>query len=541
MEIKQNLTVITLDEDHNLSFYDSQTILEVLRSNNIKIVAPCGGNGICGKCLIKVIDGRVSPPLAEEKKILGDERIREGYRLACRATLSEQNSVTISLIKEEQVAQIVSTFNPFDDNFRINFSSTANRTKDVSYKCGIDVGTTTIVVYLVKFSNNTFEVLGNISALNAQRPYGQDVISRIQYTQENEKGLEVLQRVLVNQLNQMISTLLTDYNVNHKELKEVVVVGNPTITHLFLKAPVVQIALAPYKLYYEKEQRRSAKELSFKNLDGETTFIVPGNISAYVGSDITVGMYSVEINKKEENVLFLDIGTNGEIALFANGNLYSCSAAAGPAFEGASITFGMGAIKGAIDHVWITEEENQKKVNYSVIGESEAKGICGSAIIDTVSIMLELEQIDETGAMDEQNGFISDYNNSKAFKICDKIYFTNGDVREVQLAKAAIAAGVEILLKEAGIDTFQLDKVILAGGFGSYIKIESAQRIGLLPNIDSKKIVSLGNCAGRGALLSLLGEEHLKKIDNLRKESKYIELSSLPAFQQRFVDAMIFD
>jgi uncharacterized 2Fe-2S/4Fe-4S cluster protein (DUF4445 family) len=533
-----SVTVVEANGNREISCNGGETLLEVLIDGGItQVLAPCGGNGLCGKCLVKVLDGPVSEVTSEEVTLLGAKKIAEGYRLACRAHVPKGASMTIALVSEERLAQIASNYTGNTGTYRKVERQSTNQ----SYGCAVDIGTTTIVVYLVQHDETGSEVIGHRSALNAQRSFGGDVISRIQYTEEHNRGLVILQKAIVNQLDSLIGEMLEEHKIEAIHLKHIIAVGNPTMIHLLIGAPVAGIARAPFIPHFTQAQQLTVGDLGFKTLFKKTQLILPGNISAYVGSDITAGLHAVDITSTDQVTLYIDIGTNGEIALYNKGKLYCCSAAAGPAFEGASISCGMGAVAGAIDHLWMTEN----KVSFSTIAGEEPLGICGSGIIDTVAMLLDTELVDETGAMvdpdDSEIDLIIETDRGSALKITQMVHFNSHDVREVQLAKAAIAAGIQVLLHEAQITSECIERVMVAGGFGAYINLPSAQRIGLLPNIPLHQVTSEGNCAGKGALLAAMDESDLTAIEQLRDNAYYIELSTSSLFQQLFIDLMLFD
>ncbi|MFA5468354.1 MAG: ASKHA domain-containing protein [Sphaerochaetaceae bacterium] len=522
------LTVITEEGRVELSTEIERSILNLLMDAGInEISAPCGGNGLCGKCTIQVIEGEGDPLSNDEKRLLSERQIEEGLRLACRLKLSAGQKLIISLLNSEKGAQVVSSFQMGDAEVAKREGFPAN-----SYGCAIDIGTTTVVVYLVRL--DTQEIIDNRSQMNPQRAFGGDVISRIQYSEEHAGGIQTLQRAIVKQLSSMIDDLLKSYSIESSALLEIVVVGNPTMTHLLVGANPSGIAYAPFNPAFKEARTEEAQEMGFNQ---PAKLILPGLVSAYVGSDVTVGLLATGITERSEKVLYIDIGTNGEIALWDGSKLYCCSSAAGPAFEGASIRQGLGAIPGAIDRVWLNQDGS---IDSSTIGGQKAKGICGSAIIDVMAFLLETDIVDETGAMVEEHPFLVETPQGRALKITDEVSFTNRDVREVQLAKAAIAAGCRILLDEANLEAEELDAVIVAGGFGSYINTVNAQRIGLLPAIDNRKIISAGNAAGKGALMVLMLSGQSDKVEEIRTKAHYIELSSSLAFQEEYVEQMFF-
>ncbi len=532
MATTSTLTVITDGKQIQLTSEIDRTILDVLMDAGITdISAPCGGNGLCGKCTIQVIEGGSQEIHADEKRLLTTDQLEAGLRLACRMKLAAGDDLTIALLDSENEAQVVATY-------QMGEASKEGRREFAphTYGCAIDIGTTTVVVYLVRL--DTQEIIDNRSHMNPQRAYGGDVISRIQYAGEHSEGLTTLQRSIVKQLSSMVDDLISSHQIPSQNLIEIVAVGNPTMLHLLVGADPAGIAVAPFTPAFITPKELIASSIGFTT---DAKLVLPGSVSAYIGSDVTVGVLATGFMEHPQRVLYIDIGTNGEIVLWDGKKLYCCSSAAGPAFEGASIRQGLGAIPGAVDRIWLGEDG---RVASSTIGGKPAKGICGSAIIDVMALLLETGLVDETGAMDENHPlaatFLVDSPDGNALRITDTVSFTNRDVREVQLAKAAIAAGSEILLMEAGLKVSDIDMVVIAGGFGSYIDSTNAQRIGLLPPVGTGKIVTAGNAAGKGALGVLMHTGEAEQVEVIRRCAHYIELSSSLVFQERYVEQMFF-
>ncbi|MEA2022593.1 MAG: ASKHA domain-containing protein [Candidatus Caldatribacteriota bacterium] len=423
-----------------------------------------------------------------------------------------------------------------------------------SYGMAFDIGTTTAVGYLVDLESG--EELSAVAKTNPQIIYGDDVISRIGFSRENEDGLEKLQKIIVNTLNEIIAETVKRVKINKNNIYKITIAGNTCMHHLLLGIDPSYIAPSPYIPVIKEGLNLKAKDIPGFTLQPNTNIYVLPNISAFVGADISAGVLATGMWKREKTVLFVDLGTNGEIVLGFNNKLWTCSTAAGPAFEGARIGSGMRAAEGAIDRVKI--DNNQ--ITYHAIKDGKARGICGSGLIDLIAEMLKLGFIDKTGRLINQetcnskiseeikNRIIKDEKGSKFLLVKGKetengnpIFLTQKDIRELQLAKAAIFAGIKILLKEADIFLNDIDEILLAGAFGNFINKESAGRLGLIPPISLNKVESVGNAAGRGAEMTLLSEEMKKIGRKTAKEIKYIELSSRPDFQKEFVEAIFFN
>lgn len=391
----------------------------------------------------------------------------------------------------------------------------------------VDIGTTTIAAYL--FDLQSGKNLDVYLSLNPQRAFGSDVISRINHTITQKDGLTELQGLLVKELNHIIEIFCKKNSINSSDLYEIVVVGNPVIMHLLLGIPCKNIANAPYIPSFTSKMEIKAAELGL-NINPEAYLVTLPLISGYIGADTVAAVLACGMAEDDEISLLLDIGTNGEIVLGNREELLSCSTAAGPAFEGVGISFGIGGVDGAIDHV------DLKKIPiYTTIGGTAPKGICGSGIVDTVAELLKYKIIDNTGMFSEEYG--------KKHFILDKksnIYVTQQDIRQIQLAKAAISAGIKVLVKHMQISLDKIKNVYLAGGFGNYINIESAAIIGLIPPELKKRVKLIGNGAGTGAIMCLLSEDMMKKACLIKDSIRYLELSNLAAFSKKFINGMYF-
>ncbi len=528
------LTVFAEGESVKLPIAEGMSVLKVLNDAGLgDIPSPCGGNGLCGKCLVEELGDTSLPLHSDEERMLTPSQREQHVRLACRMRGEAGKEISIALLSGRRHAHIVSQYQDREalPHGRKGFPSP-------SYGFAIDIGTTTVVVYLARL--DTGQVLDNRSSINPQAAYGGDVITRIQYTNEHPKGLSLLQHILVRHLGRLMEDLTDAHQVKKESIKEIVAVGNPTMIHILAGKDPSGIAIAPFIPTIEGPLTLMASEIGLADFS-QAKLILPGGVAAYVGCDVTVGVSSSHIMEKTEPVLYIDIGTNGEMALFDGKHLHCCSSAAGPAFEGASISQGMGAVEGAIDHVWLTDDG---LVAHSTIAHAPAVGICGSAIIDILALLLTLGLVDETGAMVGDHPLAEKYlyrgKAGLAFRITDTVRFTHGDVRQVQLAKAAIAAGTAVMLAEAQLGLTSLGSVCIAGGFGSFINASSARRIGLLPDVGLEKILVVGNAAGKGALDMLLIDEEASRVEQIRNRAHYIELSSSPEFNEQYVRQMMF-
>lgn len=480
---------------------ENKTLYDILHGRDIH--AACGGKGTCGKCKIRV-KGDVSAMSDSERKFLTESEIKDGIRLACMTyPTGEYNAEIIS----DNIMQIQTK--GFIGNHTIS-------PLDGDYGIAVDIGTTTVAVYLCDLKSG--EVADTKAFRNPQSAYGADVITRIQHITEND-ALDTLRDCIINSINDAIKS----FGITRDKLNVAVITANTTMEHIFVGLNPKGIANAPFTPESLFGDILTAAESKLALADDAVVYMMPC-FSAYVGGDIATGLAAADVDISDETVLYIDIGTNGEIAIGDKNRIDVCSAAAGPAFEGAKIEKGMPGVKGAVSKVWIENGE----VKYSTIGNVTPIGICGSGLIDAVAVMLELEIIDETGFLDEPFFLDKDHN----------IYISGADIRELQLAKAAISAGILTL---ADITERKIDKVIIAGGFGSFMNPENACKIGLIPAAFRDIITSVGNTAGAGAALYLLSGNIRKRIDKITCGASYIELSGNMIFMDKFIEQMYFE
>lgn len=418
-------------------------------------------------------------------------------------------------------------------------------TENIHCGCAIDIGTTTIVIHLLNLIDGT--VLSTWSALNNQKQFGADVISRIQYAAQGDFERRKIQEAIIRQLDGGITKLLADASISHHQLKTAVVAGNTTMLHLLTGADSEGIAAAPFIPLFRKRITIEGGAFGFKTASHVTFELLP-SISAYVGADISAGIHVTGLAKTADPVLLLDIGTNGEMAIGDSKGVISCSTAAGPAFEGANIRYGTGGITGAVDTVTLKDG----KIKITTINSAKAIGICGSGIIDTAALLVSSGAADYTGRFEDPGNdkfpWIVDFEGMPALLLVDKdetatgepIYFTQKDLREVQLAKAAISGGIRTLMKEKGLSFGEIARVYLAGGFGSYIDPASAGIIGLLPGGLAERCEAVGNTAGEGAVSALLDAEAAGDLDRIGTMTHYLELSNRADFQNYYIEEMYF-
>ena len=493
------------NEKKELTFTAGQTLLELLREAGYEVSAPCGGNGTCGKCTVYI----------------GGEA-----HLACQTEATDGMVVELPHTAELEVALGSDAVFACDSGLQ-------------GYGVAVDIGTTTVACHLVNLENGkTVAVAGEG---NAQRSYGADVISRIQASVEGRLG--EMAEVIRKQLGEMMEALCREAKVSPAEVRFMTVAANTTMCHILAGLKPDTIGVAPFTplSLFGDDYDAKAWGLPF---DGRV-YLAP-SVSGYVGGDITADLLAVDMDKASKPVLLIDVGTNGEMALGCGDKFVCCSTAAGPAFEGAQIRFGMTAAEGAISSV----EYHVGALECKVIGGVEAKGICGSGLIDAIAVMLEVGALDETGRVldvdedddipDEALPFLTLLDEEPAFRLTEQVYVTQSDVRKVQLGKGAIAAGIQVLIDTSDVNYDDIGALLLAGGFGSFIRPASAARIGLIPAelLDVTKAV--GNTAAVGAKMALVSAEARQRLDKLQKAMDYQELSGLAAFNTAYMEKMMF-
>jgi uncharacterized 2Fe-2S/4Fe-4S cluster protein (DUF4445 family) len=386
--------------------------------------------------------------------------------------------------------------------------------------------------------------MSQLASLNPQVVFGEDVISRITHATREKNGQVELSKRVTTEIDSMVGSLIESSGIEMENLTRMAIVGNTAMHHLLLRADVKSLGVSPYEPSIRDALVTSGSEVGLLSTPNVEVFLPP-NIAGFVGGDTVGFILSQRLDLSDQIVIGIDVGTNGEIVLSKRGELSCCSAAAGPAFEGATIRYGMRGQEGAIEHVIIKDPEKPPEI--TVIGDVAPQGICGSAIVDTVAEMRRTGIINEKGGMQSTSSRVyrdEDFGISyllvEESAISRKISFTQKDVRQVQLAKAAIHAGITILLQEAEITARDIDTVMLAGAFGSYIRPESAVRIGLLPPVKREQITQVGNAAGEGAKALLLSSEARKVANDFVSKVKYIELAAHDEFQSIFIDSIAY-
>jgi len=399
-----------------------------------------------------------------------------------------------------------------------------------------DIGTTSVAVRLFDLSDG--RLLGTESGWNAQAPYGADVITRIQYVMDHPNGLAGLSETIRHQVAEMLRRLCSAGGARLSDIRRLSLAGNTVMQHLFAGISPVSIAAAPFTPATCFEEDREDR------LEGIPVEYSPC-VAGYVGGDITAGLLAADLPGEGKKILFLDVGTNGEMALAGPDGILCCAVASGPAFEGAGITCGMAGTEGAISAVrW-----EGRTLGFETLGGVPPRGLCGSGLLDLVACLLERRIVDETGWLmppEEAPGFPETFlrededGNGRVF-LTEDIYLTAGDIRQLQLAKAAVAAGIRILLRNAETDVSEVDALYLAGGFGTNLSARSAAAIGMIPPELAERTVGLGNTALAGAAMALLDPERRAALSKIRRVCRYLELSGSAEFNMEFVSQMGFE
>lgn len=459
-----------------------------LRENGYGVDQPCGGRGVCGKCAVETLNGQ---------KIL-----------ACRTVIPE-NGLEIIL--------------PDTDSISVSADDTALDRARIG--AALDIGTTTLALAVVDLESR--KIIRTVSCLNPQKSYGADVMSRISACDSGK--LSELQNVLLNAVREMCKNVICE-----RLFEQMTVTGNPTMLHIFCGISPEGMGRYPFTPAFLETKILSGADMG---LPVENITVLP-SASAFIGGDIVCGVLHSGVDKTDGSML-VDVGTNGEMVLSANGKLYSASVAAGPALEGANISCGMGGVSGAVSAVYAAAGN----FHYRTVGDADAVGICGCGLTDLIACLLDAGIIDETGYIESDfvlNGVHEDKNGKILCEGETKVRLTPRDIREFQLAKSAVRAGVDALAAHAGIKLCDIGQIFVAGGLGLYMSPVSAVRVGMFPPEFAGKLKPVGNSALDGAIDCLCDGDMLARGEIIATECENIELNSSAVFENSFVENMIF-
>jgi uncharacterized 2Fe-2S/4Fe-4S cluster protein (DUF4445 family) len=578
------------------------TVFDAASWNGIAIDSTCGGHGTCRKCLVRVDEGTV-PVSSLDTRAFTPDQLREGWRLACRAAavadlrievpplVTRPKAATVGVGRQvilrpavqkryvelaepslaDQTSDLERLLAALDDlelrvdlealrrlgsTLRANdYAVTAVVVDDVlidvepgdttgrAFGLAIDLGTTTVVVNLLDLGTGTPVAVR--SALNEQQPFGGDVITRISATMIDPAALERLRDLAHSTLETLTREVCAEGGVEPHEIYEVALAGNATMTHIALGIHPEPLGVAPFIMSTRTFPEIRASELGLPVHAGARAVVFPA-LGAYVGGDIVAGLIASGMDRDRRLRLFIDVGTNCEIVLGNADRLVATAAPAGPAFEGAAIRCGMRAADGAIEVVRFTDD----RLDLGVIGDVEPRGLCGSGLVDAVATLVDVGLIDSSGRFvpDEMAASVAPglaerltvIDGERAFVLDGQIALFQRDVRSLQFAKAAISTGWTLLLETLGINVGEVQQVLLAGSFGSYLSPASAIRIGLVPKLPVLRVVSAGNVAGEGAKMAVLSVRERAGALALLQEVEYVELSDRADFNDRFIDLLAF-
>lgn len=557
-------------------------LLQTLLARGVFVDNPCNGTGVCGKCKVRVLgseeekNGAVSEMTETERRLLKPEEIAGGVRLSCMTKV--YGDIRVELLQKERKHRVLT------GGYMPQFEPDAF---DGGYGVAVDIGTTTVAMALIDLA--TGEEVADASDINAQKHFGLDVLTRITYEYDHgESGIRELQKAIVESLNGMLDEMCGKVDAGaakasgnsgpvkrcRGEIREIVVAANCTMTHMLLGVDARSIGRAPYTPMFKEAQVRLASEIGLCAAEDTMVYCLP-QVSSYIGADIVAGAYVCEMEKQTGNVLFIDIGTNGEIVLASGGKLLSCSCAAGPALEGMNISCGMRAADGAIEDIRMKADG----VEIDVIGGGEPVGLCGSGILAAVRELIKNGFLKKTGAFAQvealteddwrknvlRNEAAADMNQNgagepdavgagksartvkrEAVIWADRnseqkeVLVTQDDVRQVQLAKGAILSGFTALLKKAGITMEELDQVLIAGQFGAHLPAESLVGVGILPTEVKEKIVYVGNSSKTGAYMALMSKQARRDMETLAEKIDYFELAETNDYERVFAECMRF-
>lgn len=485
---------------------------------------PCGGGGRCGKCRVRVLtDCEIRD---EERRFFSDEQLQEGWRLACMHTA--EDGMQLVLPGEEDAPEPLTA----------GASAAVEIDGEEGFGVAVDIGTTTVAACLV--DRRTGAQPAKAACLNSQRAFGQDVITRIGYAMQNEGGLKRMQEAVCGDIRTLAEKLCADAGIRPEEIRAYTIAANNVMTHIFAGVDPSGLAAYPFTPAFTGARELGAEELGLPAAAGAKVWCLPA-VSAYVGGDITAGMLTCDLTSLPGNVLLIDIGTNGEMVLSRDGAMFSCSCAAGPALEGMDIRCGMRAAAGAIEDAKLRWEGDTPHWELKTIGDLPPRGLCGSGLLSVVKELVACGALGENGRLQPQPP-VSTLEGKRRCVLDEErdIVLSQQDIRQMQLAKGAILAGVEILLKEAELTSEQLDQVLVAGQFGAHLTPESLVGSGLLPAAFLDKVHYVGNSSLAGAVACLLSGRMREKSLTGAENVRYLELSAYPAYEKALMSAMRF-
>ena len=535
--------LILLPDRHRLQGVVGETILHALQRRNVPIGASCGGAGTCGECRVRFA-GNAPPPTTSDRSLIAQEDLAAGWRLACNHALTETATIELHPAVESSGFPSADTANaqstpPAVADSVGKASKAASSSGSLDCGLAIDVGTTTLNAHLLDMTAR--RTLGSARSRNPQSRFGADVISRIAHVRRyGEAGLRELHAAVVAGLNLLIDRLSRQASAQSSSIRAATVVGNPTMLHLLLAVDPTGIDVSPYTPKFLNSVRHRAADVGLAIHPRALVETLPA-VSAYVGADIVAGILATDLHETRASTLFLDVGTNGEVVLARGSRLIACSTAAGPAFEGASIVQGLTAQPGAIESVRIVDG----RIECGVIGDEFPKGLCGSGLVSAVAELRAAEIIAPSGRLAASPTCLADRltgdGRQRRFRLTDgqpPVYLYQSDIREFQLGKAAIRAGIEILSKHEHLATQDISRVLLGGAFSSGLSSEHLISTGLLPKVAPTRIRVVGDSAGHGAQRVLQDRSLMQEAERIAQAVAYVELSGDRRFSDLFVGHM---
>lgn len=599
---KQMLTVVAEDRGLVVHVEHGCSLNRALEQAGVNLEGPCGGRGTCGQCEVVISGGAVTPPTRAELRRLNEQKRQQGCRLACQTRVLGDLSVTIQEAEPgaqriltagagnlQSISPPVRAYDvELDPPSLLDARGDDRRLRDdlltnygvecacVDVSClreaslglrkqnwgaralirgneligltqrdapvlgaAVDLGTTGLAAYL--YDLGTGNILGEAGILNPQHARGEDIITRIEAARSSFEEAARLKQSAVGGINRLTSQLARNAGHEAKDIAEVVVVGNTVMHHLFLGLPLDQLARAPYVPAVSMVAEVKARQIGLKSAQGAYVYLPP-NPAAFVGSDHLAMLVACGAEHSLEPALFVDIGTNTEICLAVEETMTSVSCASGPAFEGGGLSCGMRAGPGAIERLTLTDGG----VEFRTIDGREPRGLCGSGVVDLLSEMVRVGAIDHSGRLREDHDRVRVIENQLGFEVLRigerdanrPIVITQQDVRRLQLAKAAIGAGTQVLLRSRGLTADDLSHVVVAGAFGNYINIRSAQSVGLLPRVHAELVEQVGNAAGMGAAMILVSESVRERVKSMASRLTYLELAAQGDFKAEFMKAI---
>lgn len=526
--------ILISPHNQTISCEPGENLLAALRSADVDIEAPCNGNGTCGKCRIKLLEGTLASDSERENRLLGADACAEGLHLACLSSVRDNAEI--------QIASKEHNHRVLEEGLVPDFEADAAIS---GYGLAVDIGTTTVVLSLVDLQNGA--ELASAATINPQKNFGLDVLTRITYEYDNgEKGILDLQNSIISCLNSLAMEACAKAGISTEQVSRIHVAANCAMMHMLLGEDARPLGRAPYTPRFTQARTLLAAKLGLR-LAPETELYCLPQVSAYVGADIVAGAFIGGLQKTQDKMLLIDIGTNGEIVLAANEKLWCCSCAAGPALEGMNISSGMRAAEGAIEDL----EISPAGMHLKTIGNTQPQGLCGSGILAAVKELLSNGFMQKRGAFvkpenldddDWRHRYLIKDGTKRYVQICEqpRIIITQNDIRQVQLAKGALLSGIIALLDAAGITPKELDSVLVAGQFGAHLSAESLVGTGILPAETADKIRYIGNSSKTGAYVSLLSGSARREMEELAKRISYFELAETQGYDNLFARCMIF-